>query len=54
MAVTLIAFRRVYVEQADADALPFHDYVQRVAIDHVRYTTVKRRGISVECEQQDG
>ena len=54
MSNRLVMFWCIYVADSDADALALDDYVERVAIDHMRYPTVERRGTSVQCEQQDG
>ena len=42
MAVWLIVFGRIDVENANGDALVLHDHVERVAINNVGYATVLR------------
>jgi hypothetical protein len=54
MPVWLAVLRCVDVKDSDTDALALHDYVESIAIDDMRHTTVERRGISVEREQQEG
>ena len=54
MTVWLRVFRGIDVANPNADALALHDNLKRVAINHMDYTTVERRRISIQCEQQDG
>ena len=54
MAVWLIVFRRIYVEDSDPDALAFHDHVECVAINDVGYAALERGGMDVKSEEQGG